>query len=100
LRGQASQEQFIFFYAVFLAFVVYVGGLYGQSLVTNVPSPPSTFQVPNSTISGPFTTFTAPLGYFFQLYTTNFIFTEIYSILFAPFLIVLGFILFKAIRGS
>jgi hypothetical protein len=96
MKGFLTSEAFLFYYTTFVVFVAYVGGLYGQSILLNVPAKPSatgnTFIDAASNIIAPFT-------YFIALMLTDVAggpeFKAAFAVIITPAVVLLIFVLAK-----
>jgi phosphoglycerol transferase MdoB-like AlkP superfamily enzyme len=94
-KGQAlTPESFILFYTTFLMIVVYFSGLFGQTILTNVPAKPT---ATGNTFLDAVTNIMSPFGYFLALLTTDAVpeFRTIMAIIITPAVILTIFIIAK-----
>ena len=102
-RKGLTEVGFLLSYSTFLFFVIYVSGLYGMSIFENAPNPsidrptleaPDTNQIP---ILSQILTFLAPFGYFTKMLTVDSNYTIVFTLLLAPPLVVIAYIIIKMI---
>jgi hypothetical protein len=95
IKGQAiTSESFILYYTTFILIVVYLSGLLGQSVLTNVPTKPT---ASGNTFIDALTNIVAPFAYFIALMTTDAVpeFRTIMGIIITPAVVMLIFIVAK-----
>lgn len=86
-----TEVSFLLYYATFLIFVVYVSGLAGYDIIMGMPDVQTTFEAPS------ITNFLAPFGYFLALLTLSTEYQIIFTLILSPVIIVLVYIIIKAL---
>jgi hypothetical protein len=92
--GSVTAEGFILYYTTFIMIVVYLSGLWGTSILTNVPAKPT---ATGNTFIDAITNIVLPFNYFIALLTTDAVpeFRTVMGIIITPAVVLIIFIIAK-----
>ena len=92
-----TKLEFLLFYSLFMFFIVTIGGMAGATIVKNAPPPPTIPSEP--TLLDYLVWWVSNIGYFFKLMTVSSDYLLFGSLILAPFLVALIYIIVEVVRG-